>query len=165
MTVEAENRPMLCPFSPFHCPPVAQAKSQMPSQQWENMSFQGASAIVPNMAGRAHYETEGERQGLCSPVGDGRLHNSTSGLFLGRGYVRSPHLGFKLRERPLLLQQETLSCLYLESPSGLCVCIRTFLEGDRAQGGGWNGGGLRGPWMHQSMPCAEFPDHSYKCSE
>lgn len=87
---------MLCPFSPFHCPPAAQAKSQMPSQQWENMSFQGASAIVPNMAGRAHCETEWERQGLCSPVDGGRLHNSTSGLSLGRGYVRSPHLGFKL---------------------------------------------------------------------
>lgn len=55
---------MLCPFSPFHCPPVAQAKSQMPSQQWENMGFQGASAIVLNMVGRAHYETEWERQGL-----------------------------------------------------------------------------------------------------
>lgn len=120
---------MLCPFSPFHCPPVAQAKSQMPSQQWENMGFQGASAIVLNMVGRAHYETEWERQGLCSPVDDGRLHNSTSGLSLGRGYVRFPHLGFKLRVRPLLLQQETLSRICLESPSGLCVCIRTFWKG------------------------------------
>lgn len=105
---------MLCFFSPFHCPPVAQAKSQRPSQQWENMSFQRASAVVPNMAGRAHCETEWERQGLCSPVDDGRMCYSTSGLSSGRSYVRSSHLGFKLRERPLLFQQETLSHVWPE---------------------------------------------------
>lgn len=104
---------MLCFFSPFHCPPVAQAKSQRPSQQRENMSFQGASAAVPNMAERVIVRQSGKGR-ICVPQWMMEGCATPHGLSSGRGYVRSPHLGFKLRERPLLFQQETLSRVWLE---------------------------------------------------
>lgn len=61
------------------------------------MSFQGASGIVPTMR-------QSGKGRVCVPqhVLEGFL-SSTSDLSLGRGFVRSPHLGLELRERPLLL--------------------------------------------------------------